>query len=43
MDYSVAELKDVPLCETWPNEESDFTPWLADNISSVTVMLSTVN
>jgi hypothetical protein len=30
---NVGELNRVPLREQWPNEEQDFTPWLADNIS----------
>lgn len=28
----LGELKRVGLREKWPNEEQDFTPWLADNI-----------
>ena len=30
MDFS--ELRDVELREAWPDESSDFTPWLADNL-----------
>ncbi len=29
------ELKNVPLRKLWPNEASDFTPWLASNIESL--------
>lgn len=29
------ELKRVPLREMWPNEASDFSPWLAANISEL--------
>lgn len=29
------ELKRVPLREIWPNEPSDFTPWLAENIEAL--------
>ena len=25
-------LEQVPIREIWPNEENDFTPWLADNL-----------
>jgi len=30
---NVADLQEVDLREQWENEESDFTPWLADHIS----------
>ncbi len=30
MDFS--ELRDIELREAWPNEASDFTPWLEDNL-----------
>ena len=30
MDFS--ELRDIELREAWPNEGSDFTPWLEDNL-----------
>jgi hypothetical protein len=30
MDFS--ELRDVELREAWPNEDTDFTPWLEDNL-----------
>ena len=30
-----SELKQVPLREIWPNEASDFTPWLAKNIQKL--------
>ena len=30
MDFS--ELRDIELHEAWPNESSDFTPWLEDNL-----------
>ena len=33
MTDTVAELKEVPLRNTWPDEETDFTPWLAENIT----------
>jgi hypothetical protein len=29
----IGELDQVPLRDKWPNEENDFTPWLAENIS----------
>ncbi len=29
------ELQTVPLRELWPNEASDFTPWLASNIEAL--------
>jgi len=29
------ELKTLPLRELWPNEASDFTPWLASNIEAL--------
>ena len=33
MSEDIAELENVPLSEQWPDEEDDFTPWLAENIS----------
>ena len=32
---TLSEIKSVNLREAWPNEASDFTPWLAENISSL--------
>ena len=29
------ELKKIPLCEIWPHEANDFTPWLASNIEAL--------
>lgn len=39
MSNHVAELKQVPLRDQWPNEEADFTPWLVDNISYLSGIL----
>ena len=35
MQERVAELKEVPLNQQWPDEEKNFTPWLAKNISKL--------
>ena len=31
-DVPISRLTDVPLRTAWPNEASNFTPWLAENI-----------
>ena len=28
----VGSIETVPICEVWPNETNDFTPWLQANI-----------
>ena len=33
------ELTDVDLREAWPNEASDFTPWLADNLERLSEVI----
>lgn len=35
----LAELKRVPLRTIWPNEASDFTPWLAQHIDRLSAVL----
>jgi hypothetical protein len=31
--YDFAEIKPVEITKVWPNEATDFTPWLVDNIN----------
>jgi len=33
--YDFGEINKVPLREIWPNEATNFTPWLASNIESL--------
>ena len=33
------ELQDVDLREAWPNEASDFTPWLAENLERLSAVI----
>lgn len=39
MQREIAELERVELRDQWPDEERDFTPWLADNISHLSNVL----
>ena len=31
----LSDIQNVDLREVWPNEATDFTPWLAENISKL--------
>ena len=32
---ALSDIQNVDLREVWPNEATDFTPWLAENISKL--------
>ena len=34
-EATLANIQRVELRDVWPSEPSDFTPWLADNISEL--------
>ena len=35
MAEKLSDIQNVDLREVWPNETTDFTPWLAENISKL--------
>ncbi|MCD4732930.1 DUF4268 domain-containing protein, partial [bacterium] len=36
---NIGRITRVPLCDVWPHEAIDFTPWLRDNLDALNEIL----